>query len=131
MATEINVNFPGNLKVEATVRDFSLLTDQPLKSGGDGAAPTPFELFTSSIATCAGYFAMKFCRTRDIDMTGMSLKMHYDWDNEAKRYPKMSIELELPEGFPEKYRGAVIKAMNQCVVKKHIHQPPEFEITVA
>lgn len=130
MATEITVSFPGNLKVEAAVRDFTLLTDQPEKSGGGGAAPTPFELFTSSIATCAGYFALKFCRARKIDTAGMSLKMNYDWDSEAKRYPKMSIQLELPEGFPEKYRGAVIKAMNQCVVKQHIHQPPEFAITV-
>lgn len=131
MATEIAVRFPGNLKVEAQVRDFTLLTDQPEKSGGDGSGPTPFELFTSSIATCAGFFAVKFCRTRNIDTSGMSLKMTYDWDQELKRYPKMSVELQLPDEFPEKYRSAIIKAMEQCVVKQHIQQPPEFEISLA
>ena len=111
MAVEIDVGFPGNVKVEAKIRGFVLSTDQPEKSGGDDSGPTPFELFTSSIATCAGFFAVKFCRSRNIDTTGMSLKLSYDWDKELKRYPKMSIQLKLPEGFPDKYKGAIIKAM--------------------
>ena len=131
MATEIEVRFPGDVSVEAAVRGFVISTDQPEKSGGANSAPSPFELFTSSIATCAGYFAVKFCRSRKIDTTGMSLKMSYEWDNDQKRYPKMSIDLNLPDGFPEKYRGAIIKAMDQCVVKKHILEPPEFEITAS
>ena len=131
MATEINVTFPGNLKVEASVRDFTILTDQPEKSGGDNSAPSPFELFTTSIATCAGYFALKFCRARNIDTSTMRLQMTYGWDDQLKRYPKMSINLKLPEGFPDKYTGAIIKAMEQCVVKKHIHEHPEFAITVS
>lgn len=131
MTTEIQVRFPGNLKVEAAVRDFTLVTDQPEKSGGDNSAPSPFELFTTSIATCAGYFALKFCRARNIDTSKMQLKMSYEWDKEQKRYPKMLIELELPDGFPDKYHSAIIKAMEQCVVKQHIHQPPEFEMTVS
>ena len=131
MATEINVSFPGNLKVEASLRDFTILTDQPEKSGGDNSAPAPFELFTTSIATCAGYFALKFCRTRNIDTTTMRLQMKYAWDDQLKRYPQMSLNLELPEGFPDKYKSAIIKAMEQCVVKKHIHEPPEFIMTVS
>ena len=130
MATEIEVTFPENLKVKAKINDYVLTTDQPEKSGGDGSGPSPFELFTASIATCAGYFALKFCRTRDLETAGMRLKMSYEWDKEQKRYPIMAVELELPERFPEKYRGAIIKAMNQCVVKQHIQQPPEFEIRV-
>lgn len=131
MATEINVTFPGNLRVEANIGEFVIATDQPVKSGGDNSAPSPFVLFAGSIATCAGYFAVKFCRTRDLDTTGMKLSMKYDWDANEKRYPKMSIELTLPEGFPEKYHAAILRAMDQCVVKQHILHPPEFEITLA
>ena len=130
MANEINVTFPANLAVEASVGDFTIRTDQPEKSGGDNSAPSPSALFITSVATCAGYFALKFCRARKIDITGMRLTMQYDWDKELKRYPKMSIQLELPDGFPEKYRGAIIKAMDQCAVKRSILQPPEFEMTL-
>jgi len=130
LANEINVTFPANLSVEASVGDFTIRTDQPEKSGGDNSAPSPSALFTTSVATCTGYFALKFCRARKIDTTGMRLTMQYDWDKELKRYPKMSIQLELPDGFPEKYRGAIIKAMDQCAVKRSILQPPEFEMTL-
>lgn len=130
MATEISVTFPGNLKVHAQLDNFEIETDQPEKSGGDGTAMTPFALFTSSIATCAGYFALKFCRARKIETEGMSLRLKYDWDKDQKRYPKMAIELQLPIGFPEKYKDAISRAMDQCVVKKHILDPPEFEISV-
>lgn len=130
MTTEINVSFPANLRVEASIGDFVIPTDQPEKAGGDNSAPSPFVLFASSIATCAGFFAVKFCRTREIDTTGMKLSLKYDWDKEQKRYPKMVIELTPPEGFPEKYRGAIMKAMDQCVVKQHILNPPEFEMTI-
>ncbi len=130
MTTEITVSFPGNLKVEAKVGEFVIPTDQPEKSGGDGSAPSPFVLFATSIATCAGYFALKFCRTREIDTTGMKVGLSYDWDKEQKRYAKMRIELVLPDGFPEKYHGAIRKAVDQCVVKQHILNPPEFELVL-
>ncbi len=128
MSNEINVTFPGNLKVEAAVGDFSVVTDQPEKSGGDNTAPSPTEYFLVSIATCSAYFALKFCRTRDIDYSDMRLKMDYEWDRDQKRYPTLTIELVLPKDFPDKYRAAIIKAMDQCVVKQHLHHPPEFEI---
>lgn len=130
MTTEITVRFPGNLKVEASVGDFVIPTDQPEKSGGDNSAPSPFVLFASSIATCAGFFALKFCRTREIDTTGMTVNLSYDWDKEQKRYPKMRLELTLPADFPEKYHGAIHKAVDQCVVKQHILNPPDFELVL-
>jgi len=130
MAEEVVVTFPGNLKVKAHIRDFEIETDQPEKSGGDNSAPSPFSLFTASIATCAGYFALKFCRARNLQTEGMSLHLKYGWDKDAKCYPEMEIQLRLPGGFPEKYRDAIIRAMDQCVVKKHILDPPKFTIAL-
>ena len=38
---------------------------------------------------------------------------------------------QLPEGFPEKHREGVIRAADLCAVKKHILQPPAFEVRTA
>ena len=130
MATQIDVSFPGKLKVEAKVGDFVLLTDQQVDSGGDGSGPTPFELFGASIITCTGFVAAEFCRTRDIDTAGMGLKLEFEKDLKSGRYPKMSITVQLPNSFPEKYRKAITSAMDQCTVKKHILEPPEFDVVV-
>jgi putative redox protein len=40
---------------------------------------------------------------------------------------KVAIRLTLPPAFPEKYIPAIIKAMDLCYVKKHLHAPPQFE----
>lgn len=131
MSEEIRVAFPGNLRVEAHVNDFVITTDQPEKSGGDNSAPSPFTLFTASLATCAGYFALKFCNTRKLNTDGMVVTMNYRWDKEQKKYPKMTINLTLPKDFPDKYRDAILRAVDQCVVKKHIIDPPELEVRIA
>lgn len=130
MTTEIKVSFPGNLKVAAQIGDFIIPTDQPEKSGGDGSAPTPFNLFAASIATCAGYFALKFCRTREIATDGMQLALDYDWDAEKKRYARMAIKLTLPDNFPAKYHTPLLRALDQCLVMEHIRNPPDFETSI-
>lgn len=130
MGNTIEIGFPGNLKVEAKVGGFTIATDQPQKSGGDDSAPSPFTLFASSIATCAGYFALKFCQSRKLSTQGMGITMNYNWDKELKRFPVMELELTLPENFPEKYEKAILRAVDQCVVKKHIVEPPEFRVSI-
>ena len=57
----------------------------------------------------------------------ITLRTHFD--PAAGLISKIDLELQLPAGFPDKYRDAVINAMNLCTVKKHLHQPPAFEIT--
>ncbi|MDJ0623845.1 MAG: OsmC family protein [Desulfocapsaceae bacterium] len=130
MAEEMVVTFPGNLKVRADINDMTIETDQPEKSGGDNSAPSPFTLFTASLATCAGYFALKFCRSRKLETEGMKLTMKYNWDSEQKKYPVMELELTLPDGFPAKYSDAIVRAIDQCAVKKHIVDPPEIQVRV-
>lgn len=125
----LNVQFPGGLKVDANLKNHVINTDQPVKSGGEGSAPTPFELFLGSIATCAGIYALSFCRNKDISTEGMSISMDLEKDMETGLIKKINLDLKLPEGFPEKYKKAIINSMELCTVKKHLHNPPEFEIT--
>jgi len=127
----VEVSFPDGKKIDAQIGEFTINTDQSVANGGDESAPEPFQLFLASIATCAGIYALSFCQSRNISPDGMSLTMECERDEEKKRYPKMSINLRLPEGFDEKYRKAVVRSMDLCSVKKHMMDPPEFEITTS
>ncbi len=126
----IDIGFPGGLAVEAQDRGFTIRTDQPPKVGGGGSAPSPFDLFLASIGTCAGLFALLFCRQRELDTSGMALAMHWQRD-ERGMISVIRLELRLPAGFPDKYRGAILRAIDQCTVKQHVLQPPRFEVTLA
>ena len=127
----IKLNFGENKKIDVVMGDTVIPTDQSLANGGDASAPEPFQLFLASIAACVGIYALEFCRNRNISTRGMDLVMECERDPAQKRYTKMSFDLTLPEGFPEKFRNVIVRAMDLCAVKKHIVNAPEFEITTS
>ncbi len=124
----MDIRFPGGLEVEAVDKGFTIVTDQPVENGGAGTAPTPFDLFLASIGTCAGLYALKFCQQRNLDTEGLSLKLNLERDESGKGVARIRLEIALPPAFPEKYREALLRAVDQCKVKRHILEPPVFEI---
>lgn len=124
----IEVAFPGGKCVDARVGQFHVRTDQSVKAGGQASAPEPFDLFLASIATCAGIFALNFCQSRNLDTTGMNLTMQWERDPKKHLITCMRLRLRLPEGFPEKYHGGIVKAMGLCTVKRHMLESPDFDI---
>lgn len=124
----IDVQFPGGKRVDTRVGEFLIKTDQSLKHGGDASAPEPFALFLASIASCAGIFALGFCQKRELSTNGLDLKMVCDRDEKSIMITRMTLQLTLPEDFPEKYRDGIVRAMQLCTVKKHIMDAPEFVI---
>jgi ribosomal protein S12 methylthiotransferase accessory factor len=125
---EIMVDFPGGYRVDAHFRSFTVQTDQPIKNGGDNTAPAPFDMFLVSLATCAGYYVSEFCKTRKIDTKGIRVIQKTERDAKTKMVSKILLEIQLPDGFPERYVSAVMRAVDSCSVKKHLEKPPEFEI---
>lgn len=123
----LELAFPGGVAVDATYRGHTIHTDQP-KPVGEDAALSPFELFLASIATCAGFYALRFCQERNIPTQGLGVSLDPERNPETKRIATMRIRMRLPEGFPQKYRTAILRAVDQCAVKKHIMEPPEFDI---
>ncbi len=130
MASSLQVSFPGGKRVDIQVGDFTIKTDQSRKYGGDESAAQPFDLFLSSLAGCAGIFALNFCHSRDISTSGLGLQMEWEKDRSPPHAAKITYRLTLPEGFPEKYRSSIIKAIDLCTVKHYIHNPPEFRIEI-
>ncbi len=122
------VSLPGGERVNAEYKGFTIETDQPKIGGGEGSAPAPFDLFLASIATCAGYYVMSFCRGRDIPTDGIRVVMKSEWNKEVHLISTISIDIHLPSDFPEKYKKAVIASADKCTVKRNILNAPEFKI---
>jgi uncharacterized OsmC-like protein len=126
----ISVEFTGDKRINARVGDFLIQTDQPAKYGGKASAPAPFDLFLASLATCAGIFAWNFCETRKIDTDGLTLEMACLDDPQKKMIGEVRFLLTLPADFPEKYRQGIIRAMEQCAVKRHMQECPAFSVEI-
>jgi putative redox protein len=122
----INIEFPGGSRVDAHFGTFVVQTDQPPAA----AAPSPFELFLASIGTCAGFYVQEFCRKRGISTEGLRIVEHTE-SGAHGMVERISLEVQLPAGFPQKYRESVIRAAELCTVKKHLERPPSIEVTTA
>ena len=126
---DMQITFPGGVAVNAQYGGYTVATDQPPPLGA-GTAPSPFALFLASLGTCAGFFALRFCQEREIDAADLRLGLTFERDPQSKRIGRIQIHVEPPTGFPEKYRAALARAIDQCTVKRHIVEPPEFEVVI-
>ncbi len=133
----MEISFPGGAAVDARFKGHTVRTDQPEKAGGRDTGPSPFDLFLASLGTCTGYYAARFCELKGIDPRQLSLSLETVRDtvapkgrqrNQRKRLGKVRVELKLPPDFPDKYRKAIVRAADQCAVKRHILEPPELEV---
>jgi putative redox protein len=128
MSSEMTVTFPGGKRVDASYNGFTIATDQAVDSGGDGSAPEPFDYFLSSIATCAGIYVLGFCQKREIPYEDVRVVQSWERDEKSRRLTTIRINIEVPSDFPEKYHKALVRAADQCSVKKTLGNPPEFDV---
>ena len=122
------IDFPGGAKVDAHFGAFTVETDQPATGGGEGSAPSPFEMFLSSIGTCAGIYVLGFCKQRDLPAEGIRIIEHINPNRTTGMIDKIELEIQVPPSFPKQYYNALIRSADLCKVKKTLEHPPQFEI---
>lgn len=131
---DVTVTLDGGRKVTAHMEDGTTIpTDQPVEEGGSGTAPTPIDLFIASLATYAGVYVADFCSHRGIPTDRITLRQSAEFalDGEGRhRLAAVTLRIDLPGDFPEKYRPAVVRVAELCMVKKSILNPPEFRVTL-
>ncbi|MEN6311706.1 MAG: OsmC family protein [Acidobacteriota bacterium] len=125
---DIKVVYGEGFEVNVSYKGFLIKTDQPVHEGGGGTAPSPFDLFLASLAACAGFYALEFCRVREISTAGLGVSLSTEKGAVSKMIDKITVHLDLPAGFPDRYKAAIVKAVDHCTVKAHILRPPQFEI---
>ncbi|MBI5960172.1 MAG: OsmC family protein [Chloroflexi bacterium] len=119
---EMQIVFPGQMRVDALVDDLVITTNQ------DGSAPSPFMLFLASMGTCAGVYVLGFCKQRGLSTEGIRIVQHTRSNPLTHMVENVEIDIQLPLDFPEQYKSAVIRSAELCAVKKHLENPPTFDV---
>jgi ribosomal protein S12 methylthiotransferase accessory factor len=122
---EMLIDFPGGSRVDAHFGSFTVATDQPPVA----SAPTPFALFLSSIGTCAGIYVLGFCQQRGLPTDGIRIVQRVHSNPVSGMVDKIDLEIQVPAEFPEKYRASLIRSAELCAVKKHLENPPKFDVS--
>ena len=121
------IDFPGGARVDAHFGNQTVRTDQPAPAGA-GSAASPFDTFLASIGTCAGIYVLGFCNQRGLPTKGIRIVEDIEADPATGMVVKITLVIQVPPDFPEKYKPALIRAADQCKVKKHLEHPPVFDV---
>jgi putative redox protein len=124
----MEITFEGGKVVTAHSHGHIIKTDQPVRGGGTDTAPSPFELFLASIGTCAGVYVKSFCDNRKIPTEKIKIIQKTEYNEETGLPVNITLDIQLPADFPEKYKASVISVAELCKVKKSIANPPVFQI---
>ena len=119
---EMRIDFPGGARVNASFGPHTIITDQ------DGSAPTPFATFLASLGTCAGIYVLGFCQQRSLPSEGIQIIQRVHQNPFSGMVDKIDLEIQVPSTFPERYHEALIRSANLCAVKKHMENPPHFDV---
>jgi putative redox protein len=96
--------------------------------GGEGLAPTPFSIFLASIGTCAGIYVLGFCKQRNLPTEGIQILQRVHRDPSTGMVGNIDLEIQVPPTFPEKYYDSLVRSAQLCAVKKHLENPPSFNV---
>jgi putative redox protein len=122
---EMIIDFPGGSRVDAHFGPFTVATDQPPVA----SAPSPFEVFLASIGTCAGIYVLGFCNQRGLPTQGIRIVERINSSRLTGMVETIDLEIQVPPEFPEKYHASLIRSAELCAVKKHLENPPKFDIS--
>jgi uncharacterized OsmC-like protein len=129
---------PGHVEVvpvagdayEIRVRDHVLTVDQPRSDGGRDTAPTPVELFVSSVAACAAHYAGRFLDRHGASREGLRVQGRFRMaDDRPARVSEISLAVRAP-ALPEDRLPALRAVVSHCTVSNTLARPPETHLTV-
>ena len=126
----VEVEFPTDDRIQARSKEMVFEIGPPPSHGGAPEAMGPFDLLLSGLGLCTGYQVLAFLKGRGLPRTEASLNISAVRDEHTHLLKTVSLEIRVPEGFPEKHKDALIRAAGRCAVKIQLGQAPEFEFSV-
>jgi len=116
---EVSVGYPGETKFEVAARGHRVICDQPIDNGGADEGMSPPEFLLASLATCAGYYAAQYLKTRRVPAEDLKVRVTGQNAAQPARLALFEIEVtaigldERPHRRPEIKSGADLAARIQ------------------
>jgi uncharacterized OsmC-like protein len=126
-----HVTHIGGDRFEIRVRQHRLEVDQPVADGGEDEAPTPTEVFVSSLAACVAFYARRYLARHDLPTEGLAVDASFTMASRPARVGEITLHITLPTGIPEEKRHALLAVASHCTVHNTLITPPSISIDLA
>jgi putative redox protein len=122
-------NAAGTLRQEILVDGrHHLLTDQPQHLGGEGAGPSPHELFPAALAGCIAVTLARYGRTKGWELGEIRVDIEYDQHAEPRR---VEVGIRFDADLTEAQISRLEKVAAACPLRRSLAIGFEFEESFA
>ncbi len=130
MVQTIQVDHVENDRFRISIRGHQVPVDQPVPDGGEDTAPTPTELFVSSLAACVAFYARRYLDRHALPTGGLGVDVDYEIATRPTRVGEITIRLRLPADVPEDKVAALVAVASHCTVHNSLDNPPAVHVDV-
>jgi len=129
---EVQVEHLGSVQFEITTRNHSIVSDQPVPSGGFDEGFTPPELLLASLGSCAGYYAAEYLLKQKLATEGTRVRVTAKKVKDpVARMTNFVIEVDAPVDLTSEQLKGVEEAVEHCLVHNTLLCPPKISLKVA
>jgi putative redox protein len=106
-----------------------LSVDQPEEVGGEDRGPTPTQLFVAGLAACVAFYAGRYLRRHDVDVSGLSVESDFTMsEDRPSRVTSISIRVRVPAALGPELWTALERVVEHCTVHNSLQDPPLVRI---
>jgi len=128
-AERVDVTPVAGESYEGVVRGHRIVVDQPADSGGLDSAPTPVELFVTSLATCVAYYAGRYLTRHGYSRDGLAVSAEFTMAGDRPaRVSDIRLKVRVPPGLPAERRPALQATVRHCTVHNTLVSAPSVTI---
>ncbi|MFQ5582085.1 MAG: OsmC family protein [Mariprofundaceae bacterium] len=127
---QLELSHEDGVRFTAHCRTHHFTIDQPTGAGGTDAGPTPLELFATSVASCVGYYVVRFLE--QAGLPDKKVTIGCDWTiskDMPKRIATVRLHLRIPD-LPENRQAAIRRVAERCLIHQTLKQGPELTLVV-
>jgi uncharacterized OsmC-like protein len=124
----ITITQENGSKFKTQIRQHAFYSDMATRDGGNDEAPSPAELLVSSLGTCIGMTINSYCQSHGYDSEDIDISMTYLLDDNPKRIKNITIDIALPENFPDSRKQAILNSLKSCVIYNSLSKETEIDI---
>ena len=119
----------GTLRQEVVVDGrHVLITDEPVRVGGDGRGPAPHELLPAAVASCIATSLVMYARTKAWELGEVLVDVDYD-NRSTPRRCRVAIRIESELTRPQIER--LERVARACPVRRSLEGGVEFAEAIA
>ena len=135
MTTRVEVLHLENLQHEATVREHSVVLDEPEKAGGADAGMTPYEMLLAALGGCTAMTLRMYAERKGWNLQDVTVRLEHDrvhaddcqkCETREGKLTRIRRHVEITGDLDDEQRARLHEIAARCPVHRTLEGPVEI-----